>query len=90
MRKRASRWIKNQRASGGTRPEEAVRIALALKPDVIYLLTDGEIPAETREVAHDFNLYDSVIHTIAFQTRSGEAILKGIAKDNHGRYRFVE
>lgn len=90
MRKRAVHWIRAQRARGGTQPEEAMLIALRLKPDVVYFLTDGEIPAETRELARNFNIYDSVIHTIAFETRAGEAILKGIAADNHGRYRFVD
>jgi len=90
MRKRAIKWIRNRRANGGTRPEQAVRVALSLQPDIVYFLTDGEIPPETRTVASRFNVYKSVIHTIAFESRAGEEILKGIAADNNGRYRFVD
>ena len=89
-RKRAIRWVRDHYAGAGTQPQEAFRRALAMQPDVIFFLTDGEIPEETRAIAQEQNKHKTVVHTIGFQSRDGEEILEGIAHDNHGRYRFVE
>jgi hypothetical protein len=89
-RRRAKKWIGLQQAGGGTEPEAAIHQALRLKPDVIFFLSDGEVPRTTRTVATEFNHFGTIINTIAFQFRGGEAILKGIAEDNQGNYRFVE
>jgi len=89
-RRRATKWIGLQQAGGGTEPEDAIHQALRLKPDVIFFLSDGEVPRTTRTIATEFNHFGTIINTIAFQFRGGEAILKGIAEDNQGNYRFVE
>ena len=61
------------------------------KPDVIFLLSDGEFdePELSREAARAENS-GTVIHTIAFISRDGEETLKAIANDNGGTYRFVK
>jgi hypothetical protein len=89
-RTKVIKWIKTLEPNGDTAPEEALERALKLKPQVIYFLTDGEIPPTTRDAAKKFN-YDhkTVIHTIAFVTEEGAEILRGIALDNRGKYRFV-
>jgi hypothetical protein len=38
------KWIKTLKPDNDTAPEEALERALKLQPQVIYLLTDGEIP----------------------------------------------
>ena len=90
MRSKVIKWIKTLEPNGDTMPEDAIERALKLKPQVVYFLTDGEIPPETVGTAKKFNReHKSVIHTIAFVTQEGEKMLKEIAKDNHGKYRFV-
>ena len=70
--------------------DDAIERALKMKPQVVYFLTDGEIPETTRDTAKKYNRdHKTVIHTIAFVTEEGAAMLKGIAKDHKGKYRFV-
>ena len=88
-RTRVTRWIHTIEPVGGTMPEEAFAIALKLHPDVIFFLTDGEIPLETREDVKRANNGRACIHTIALGIEEGAEILKGIAEDNRGRHRFV-
>ena len=90
VRKKVAKWIGQLVPGGGTQPADALRQALDLKPDVIFFLTDGVIPPETRDVVKQANRYNTIVHTVAFTSREGEAVLKGIAEDNRGRYRYVK
>ena len=47
----ARNWITQIQPGGGTDPREAFQLALSLKPEVIFFLTDGAIPPATRFVA---------------------------------------
>ena len=83
-------WIKTLQPDADTAPEDALKRALKLKPQVIYFLTDGEIPPMTRETAKEFNHdHKTVIHTIAIGTEEGAEMLRAIAQDNGGKYQFV-
>jgi hypothetical protein len=89
-RTKVIKWIKTLQPDGDTAPEDALERALKLKPQVIYFLTDGEIPATTRDTVARYNReHKIVVHTIAFVTEEGAEQLRGIAKDNKGKYRFV-
>jgi hypothetical protein len=89
-RAKAAKWIKAFRPEGDTAPEDAIERALKMKPQVIYFLTDGEIPNTTRSTAQRFNSeHKTVIHTIAFEYEGGAEQLRGIAADSKGKYRFV-
>jgi hypothetical protein len=89
-RTKAIKWIKTLQPDGDTAPEEAIERAIQLKPQVVYFLTDGEIPETTRDTAKKVNHdHKTVIHTIAFVTQEGAEMLRGIALDNRGKYRFV-
>ena len=89
---KATKWISKQKTTGGTMPQEAVIMGLKLKPQVIFFLTDGIMPREIRTTFQDYNKRSikTIVHTIAFQSRAGELILKGIAEDHLGRYRFIK
>ncbi|MEX0642842.1 MAG: VWA domain-containing protein [Pirellulales bacterium] len=81
-------WIMHAIPSGGTSPFEAVEFAIRLRPDSVFILSDGEFDAS--EVANILRANSELripIHTIGFQTDAGT--LKRIAKDNDGTYRFV-
>lgn len=87
---RVRSWLRKRKAFGGTIPDEALRMGLRMKPEVIFFLSDGDFNRTARNVAREANQSGTIIHTIAFGFRGGEELLRGIADDHHGRYRFVE
>lgn len=90
---RAIRWIKSKIKPGGqTDPEFALQEALLLKPDVIYLLTDGvfDDPDFIVAMVRNRNAQGTTVHTIALKDESGRECLEQIAKQNKGTYRFVK
>jgi hypothetical protein len=86
-------WLNDVESGGGTEPGPAfLRIfALDVRPDVIFFLTDGEIPAETADEVAQMNRDGRrvVINTIAFGDPASQDLLKRIAEDSGGVYRFV-
>ncbi len=90
---KASRWIDRQLPTSTTDPEGAIRLALSFRPQVIFLLSDGEFdePRRARQAAIDENgSSGTTIHTIAFMSRDGEETLKRIAEEHGGTFRFVD
>jgi hypothetical protein len=89
---RATRWIRNRRPSSTTDPMLALQKALAMKPEVIFLLTDGELdnPADVRHMISRENKTGVVIHTIAFENEEASATLETIAAENNGTFRLVK
>ncbi len=89
-RKKYLHWANNIEADGLTDPRRALRLALRLKPEVIYFLTDGSI--NDNQIKRDLKKIKqnrSVIHTIAFGNKGAEPLLRKIAKHNKGRFYFV-
>jgi hypothetical protein len=89
---RANRWINSRSPAGTTNPLHALEQALALKPDAIFLLTDGELdnPAEAREILRKRNKSNITLHAIAFESEEGARTLEALAKENNGTFRFVK
>jgi len=95
---KAIAWVKDITPKGDTNPTRAMRCALELKPDVVWLLTDGIFSKKAVDAIRDANPRARIqVHTIAFYDRGtekqlrkkGEPILRRIAHENRGRYRFV-
>jgi hypothetical protein len=87
-------WIDEQGPTGGTDPTEALRMCFALPqaPDVIFLLTDGEIPPDTAFMIRQYRSQtrrEPVINTIGFSSEAGKEPLIQIAEENRGIFRFV-
>ncbi|MCK5114723.1 MAG: hypothetical protein KAR11_08185, partial [Phycisphaerae bacterium] len=83
-------WVKHVGNGGGTQPVEAMLKAISLKPDAIWLLSDGQFSENACDVIGDANRGSRIsIHTIAFYNNYGEALLTRIADENNGKYRFV-
>jgi hypothetical protein len=77
-------------AEGETDPVTALQRAFAAKPKVIVVLTDGEFDPQVARLVKDLNKDGKVkVHTIGFLYKIGEAILKQIAAENGGVYKFV-
>jgi len=81
-------------AQGETDPSDALRRAFAVRPEVIYLLTDGEFDRAIVGLVRGLNAGGRVrVHTIGFlyprPGTSAEEVLKQIAAENGGNYKFV-
>lgn len=86
------RFLNNVVPQGATKPGSALRRALALKPDILYLLSDGIVEARSRLAAElDQWNHDRLtrIFTIAYLDREGAALLEQIAREHNGEFRFV-
>ena len=81
-KQRASAWIRAREPESTTNPNMALQQALEMKPEVIFLLTDGELddPLEVRQMIKKFNKSNVVIHTIAFENEEGAMTLEAIAR----------
>ncbi len=88
-------------ADGGTDHMAALSLAIRMRPDVIFLLTDGDKPLVTaRELARIDRVGPGImIHTIQFgdgpptvSTRcpGGQGWMEKLAKQSGGEYRYVD
>jgi uncharacterized protein with von Willebrand factor type A (vWA) domain len=90
-KRKSFNWVEHISAGGGTNPSPAILAALELKPDAIWLLSDGRFSPQVCDVIQQANANSSIqIHAIAFHDNNGEAQLKRIAQENRGKYRFVQ
>jgi len=76
---------------GGTKPERALRRALALEPDLLYLLSDGigfdpDLPRRLDEWNRERR---TKIYTIAYLDQGGRQMLEAIAREHGGEFKFV-
>lgn len=86
-----SNWLKSLRHGRDTRPASAVRIAMDLAPDSIYVLSDGLITDDTQELLRENNKREDgqpliPVHTILLYSDDGKEILESIAKENGGTF----
>jgi hypothetical protein len=81
-------------AQSETDPSDALRRAFAVRPEVVYLLTDGEFDRAIVDLVRSLNTGGKVrVNTIGFlytqPGTSAETVLKQIAAENGGNYKFV-
>ena len=92
-----TQWINDVEANGGTNPLPALLYALSMRPDAIYFLSDGQFDPTTIQelrIRNRPNLRLNTrmipIHTIAFYDRFAEGLMRQIARNSGGEYRFVK
>lgn len=81
-------------AEGQTAPVNAIRQALAYRPDVIFLLSDGDFSEENETILKMIRQMNrtrrTIVNTILFNTTgTGEEILRRIAEENRGEFKVV-
>lgn len=82
-------------ADGGTDHEEALRAACGMRPDVIFLLTDGDEPRLTAEQLAKIERWSAgiQINTIEFgpgPKPAGDSFLVRLARQSGGNYVYVD
>jgi len=83
-------FMQNVRPEGSTHPEAAMRHALALEPDMIYFLTDGEFDSSLVKKLDRWNSERKVqIFTIAYFDPGGAKLLELIAREHHGAFKYI-
>lgn len=94
---RTAQWVSYVEADGGTNPLPALLLALSLRPDAIYFLSDGQFDPYTIRALrfrnrpnHRLRTRQIPIHTIAFMDRFTEGLMRTIARNAGGEYRFVK
>lgn len=95
---RLQNWMETIPIGTGGPPNQALKMAIELNPDSIFLLTDGVTRSDVaggllktnrQEDELDGPQIRCPIHTIGFYSREGEALLQRIATENGGQYRYV-
>ena len=95
---RLQRWIETVSIGNGGPPNQALKMAIELQPDCIFLLTDGVTRSDVtgflrknnrREDLLDGTQIRCQINTIGFYSREGEMLLQRIASENGGQYLYV-
>jgi hypothetical protein len=85
-------WLFSVGHKFGSDPTKGVERALGLAPapDTLWLLSDGEFSPKIVNAVREANgPIHAHINTIGFYSRDGEPVLREIAGENQGIYRFV-
>jgi hypothetical protein len=76
----------------GSDPTKGMSRALEMlpAPDTVWLLSDGKFSKSAVQAIHQANLpVKAHINTVALYSAEGEEVMREIADDNHGSYRFI-
>jgi hypothetical protein len=79
-------WLRLIEPDGGTDPKGALALALAQRPDAIFLLSDGEFPEGTVEAIAGKNPRKVPIHCVDLSGGEAGDQLRRIARDSGGQY----
>ncbi|MEQ9410975.1 MAG: VWA domain-containing protein [Fuerstiella sp.] len=85
-------WVSQVTVGGGTNVNAGMQHAFDAEevPDAVFLLTDGQFDSGSPAFIRNLNSDGKVrINTVALVSPSGEALLRQIAEENNGDYRFV-
>ena len=91
----AIEFVRGINAMGGTRHLSALRLALGLRPDVVFFLTDADEPRLTSDEMRQIRVLNkgSIINTIEFgygpQHRMDNFLVQ-LAKQNGGQHIYVD
>jgi len=91
----ADSFIRGVTADGGTNHIEALQMALAMQPDVIFFLTDADEPRLTNRELTQIRQRNrgTTISTVEYGAgpkQSGRSFLEELAEQNGGQHRYVD
>ncbi len=79
-------WLRLIEPDGGTNPRSALALALSLRPDAVFLLSDGEYPKGTVEAIARLNTGKVPLHCVDLAGGQAGDHLERIARDSGGHY----
>jgi hypothetical protein len=79
-------WLRIVDPDGGTDPRAAIKHALMLRPEAVFLLSDGEFPDGTAQAVAHFNAHRIPIHCVDLSGGEGGDHLRRIARESGGKY----
>jgi hypothetical protein len=79
-------WLRLIDPDGGTDPERAIGQAIALRPDAIFLLSDGEFPDATVDAVARLNTTKIPIHCVDLSASGANGQLARIAQSSGGQF----
>jgi hypothetical protein len=79
-------WLRLIEPDGGTDPRSAMALALALRPDAVFLLSDGEFPDGAAEAIRARNPRKVPVHCVDLGSGGSGEQLKRIAAESGGKY----
>jgi hypothetical protein len=79
-------WLRLIEPDGATDPRPALGLALSLRPDAVFLLSDGEFPEGTAEGVSRKNPRKVPIHCIDLSAGEAGDQLERIARESGGQY----
>ena len=79
-------WLRLVDPEGETDPRDAMAQAVGLRPDAVFLLSDGEFPDGAVESINKKNARHVPIHCIDLAGAGGAEGLRAIAKESGGTY----
>jgi hypothetical protein len=95
-------WLSNIQPEGDTDPSAALLLGLQLRPDAVFLLSDGEFHGKEKPVLAAMNRAERrrrpdalpeplriPIHTVAFENRVAGRALEELASQTGGSHRFI-
>jgi hypothetical protein len=92
-----TQWVNFAEANGGTNPLPALLYAVSMHPDAIYFLSDGQFDPNTIQEIRLRNRPNNrlktrqiPIHTIAFYDRFAAGLMRQIARNSGGEFKFVQ
>ena len=81
-----SRWLNMVQPEGPTDPRSSLSLALAMRPDAVFLLSDGAFPEGTSDAVARLNPKKVPIHCIDLASGAAGDDLRKIAADSGGQY----
>ncbi len=73
-----------------TEPQRALRMALDLKPDIVFFLTDGDIPDESLRLVKKYRRDGTSVHTICVGEDAAIPVMQKIAEVGQGAFLMVQ
>lgn len=93
-------WLKTTAVFGGTDPRKSVQIGLKMKPDAMFILSDGEFSSatspelpETKEIVRQHVEKERVpvkINSIAFEDEMSKRNMLELSRASGGDFKFVK
>lgn len=85
--RRVGPWLASLNQGDDTRPAAALRLAIGLKPDAVFFLTDGEFENPAPDTIRKWNTSGVPLHVIDLGPAKPAKALRKIAEQSGGTYR---